>query len=350
MPELKRAPVFIDSDMGCDDALAVAWLHNQPGVQIVGASSVFGNSSVENTTANLITLLAALESDAPVTLGAAAPLVYAPTSSGALVHGPDGMWGAQQPQDLRTIARNAPAAIIAAAQAHPDLTIIALGPLTNLALAVQQNPAALAGRRLVALGGGRVGNITPVAEFNIFADPHALDVVLGSDMRIDLVTLDAFEQVLVDSGELSAGLADSGAPAGSLLAQALTGYAMATTRGAGGNITIPDAAAVIYALRPDLGTPQPATVRTVLDGELTRGQTIIATTFNHQIALGLGSSGIAHLVEQLATPGFSLDAAIGAALASAPHNARVIMQVDGAAMSRLLIEGLLGRERAVGVR
>ncbi len=346
-----QVPVFVDTDIGCDDALAVAWLLNEPQAHVIGFSTVFGNSSVQDTTRNLLTLLAALGVDLPVTMGATAPLTYPRTSSGALVHGPDGLWGAQQAYDLAHIRQDAPGAIAAAARANPGLTIIALGPLTNIARAVQAYPEDLADVRLVLLGGARAGgNATPVSEFNIFADPHALEVVLGGSLRIELITLDAFQQVLIDPAVLGPQLAQEGGAAGALLAQALMGYGAAQTQGAGGPVSIPDAAAVVYALYPELGAPEPAAVRVVIDGEYTRGQTIVAATFAHRVSLGLGASGVARLGERAVAAGFDLSTIIHGALERAAVNAQVVLTLDAQALIDRFENGLLGlaRERSVG--
>lgn len=346
-----RIPLFVDTDIGCDDALAVAWLLNEPRARVVGFSTVFGNSSVQDTTRNLLTLLSALGVDLPVAMGATAPLVYPRTSSGALVHGPDGLWGAQHAHDLASLRQDAPGAIAEAARAHPGLTIIALGPLTNLARAVQAFPADLAGVRVVALSGARSGgNATPVAEFNAFADPHALEVVLNSALNLELVTLDAFQQIVVDPATLGPQLAHEAGPAGAVLAQALMGYGAAQTQGAGGPIAIPDAAAVIYAVYPELAIAEPAAVRVVLDGEYTRGQTIVAATFAHRVSLGLGASGVARLGERAMAAGFDLSAIIHEAHGRAVDNAQVVPTIDASAVIDRLINGLLGlaRERSVG--
>lgn len=343
-------PIFIDTDIGCDDALAIAWLLRRPEARVIGFSTVYGNSSLQNTTANLLTLLDAMGCSLPVVCGAAAPLAYPRMSAGALAHGPDGLWGAQQPVDLSEVPQGAPSAIAAAARSHPGLTLIALGPLTNVARAVQAYPEDMRGVRLVVLGGAyESGNISPTAEFNIFADPHALAVVLEANLQINLITLDAFEQMRVESGPLTRRLSSEGGRAGAILAQALAGYAAALTRGMGGPIAIPDAAAVVYALRPDLAEAEAATVRVVVDGELTRGQTIIATSLGHQIALGLGASGLSRLADLVAA-GANLERAITDALRRAPHNARVVRRLDGQRMADIFEDGLrlVDIERVVG--
>jgi inosine-uridine nucleoside N-ribohydrolase len=332
------APIFIDTDMGCDDAIAVAWLMGQPAAQIVGMTSVFGNSSVENTTANVLTLLDAVGVTVPVTVGAATPLTFPYLPLGAFIHGPDGFWGAQTPHDLSGLGGDAPGAIAAAARAHPGLTVLALGPLTNIARAVQAHPDDLAGVRLVALAGARaVGNITPVAEFNVFADPHALAAVLESRMQIDLITCDAFEGLLLETEGLAGRLAGGNAALSALFAHLLEGYGQAEGRSGAARLAIPDAAAAIYALRPDLGKALPATVRVIVDGEYTRGQTVIATAPQHQIALAIGATGIAQMAAQVLAPGFDVGAAMALLLGQLPQNTRAVLSIDGATMADLLV-------------
>lgn len=341
--------VFIDTDTGCDDAIALAWLLRQPALRVLGLTTVFGNSSVQNTTTNLLTLLAALASDLPVTMGASAPLVYPRTGAGALVHGPDGLCGAQAALDREGVGQGAPGAIAAAARANPGLTLIALGPLTNIARAVQAYPENLAGVRLVALAGAHsTGTITAAAEFNAFADPHALQIVLDSQLKVDLITRDAFQHVLLDMALMPRLRHECGKP-GELLARILEGYGRAASRH-GTAVSVPDAAAVIYALHPQLGVALSATVRVVLEGEFTRGQTIMALSERHQAALALGISGVERLASSAGEPGFDYEAALREASARAPRNAQVVLQIDAEAMSVLLEEGLmaLGDERAVG--
>lgn len=344
-----RLPIFVDSDAGCDDVIALAWLLRCPEARVVGMSSVFGNSSVQNTTANLLTLLDHLGHDIPLTRGASAPLVYPRTSTGALVHGPDGLWGAQEPHDLTGVAEGAPGAIAAAARANPGLTLLALGPLTNIARAVQAYPDDLANVRLVALAGARgTGTITPAAEFNVFADPHALAVVLESKLRVELVTRDAFQHMLLDT-RLAARLEAEGSAVGRFLARVLSGYSRAVTHQQG-TVAVPDAVATIYALYPALGVAVPATVRVVTEGELTRGQTVIALSARHQAALALGTGGVEWLASSIASPNFDYEAALREASARAPRNASVVLEIDAPTLGEMLEDGLmaLSVERAVG--
>ncbi len=342
-PEPVVQPIFVDTDTGVDDAVAVAWLIEQRLARVVGLSTVFGNTSNTNAARNLLTLFAAAGRSYPVTIGAAAPLTLAATGTGALIHGPDGLWFAQQPLPIDTLPTDAPAAIATAAREHPGLTILALGPLTNIALAVQQYPTDLAGVRVVALGGAQVGgNRTPVAEFNIHADPHALDVVLQSDVVLEVVTLDAFDQVTVDPKRFPEQLSRRGGPVGRLLAAALGPYFQVQLANGVTKVSIPDAAAVIYALQPGTAVATSALVRVVTADDFTRGQTVIATTFNGRVSLIADDAELSALAAQaFTTPGFDLGTALFTIVSREPDNATVVLDVFERSMVRLLERDLL---------
>jgi inosine-uridine nucleoside N-ribohydrolase len=333
-------PVLVDTDIGVDDALAISWLLRQPNANVVGFSTVFGNTTVENATRNLLTLLEVGATPRPVAMGAAEPLELPRTRTGAFIHGPDGFWFAQRPQDLSAVPTDAPAAIAAAARANPGLTIIALGPLTNIAQAVQQYPADMAGVRLVALGGGKRGNSTALAEFNIYADPHALATVLASDMQIELVTLDAFEQLAFDVERFPARLDSRRNPVGQLLAPAVGAYFQASNMDGDDKAAIPDAAAVVYALNGDLGTPTSALVRVATEEGDTRGLTIIGDSLGSRMPMLATDEELSAISDRLLEPGFDLNAAIGAILAREPDNATVVLDIDEKRIERLFERSL----------
>jgi inosine-uridine nucleoside N-ribohydrolase len=339
-PASAQVKVFVDTDIGVDDAVAIAWLLDQRQVQIVGFSTVFGNTSVENASRNLLTLLDAAGRQIPVTMGASAPISFPRTRTGAFIHGPDGFWFAQAPADISGLPSDAPAAIAAAARANPGITFIALGPLTNFARAVERFPADLAGARLVALGGGKYGNITPVAEFNIYADPQALDIVLASGMKVELVTIEAFEQVTVDTSRLADRLGRRGGAVGQLLAALLPAYAQAATQGASTTIALPDTAAAVYAIRGDLGTPSSALVRVITDGGYARGQTIIGDTLGWRLSLIADDAELSSLADSAFTPGFDINASIFAILMRQADNAQVILDVNERRMVTLIERSL----------
>ncbi|MEN9936291.1 MAG: hypothetical protein RLZZ387_2870 [Chloroflexota bacterium] len=330
---MTTAPVFVDTDVGVDDAVAIAWLLR--AAKVIGFTTVFGNSSVEDATSNLLTLLhAAGFCHLPVAVGAAAPLVGARPRITTLIHGVDGFWGAQGSYDLVRLPHDAPSAIAAAARTYPAMTLVALGPLTNVALAVERFPADLAGVRVVALGGAwRGGNMTPVAEFNIYADPHALERVLAAGLRLELVTLDAFDRVVVDPEPFAQALAERCGPAGELLASMLPPY-FGAVASLDGVPSLPDVAAVVYALNPDLGTASPALVRVVTERCYAYGQTIFGFAPAERLRLVASDEELNALVE--AAGGLDLEAAVREIEQGARDNALVVCDVDGAAMAELL--------------
>lgn len=207
-------PVLIDTDPGIDDALALLYAWASPEIVVEAVTTVAGNVPVEVATANLARLLALCPPrPAPqVAAGAGAPLAR-PLVTAAYYHGEDGLGdtGDWPVPALATHAGHAVELILAAARRHgPRLTIIALGPLTNLALALEADPEALRRiGRLVAMGGAVdvPGNITPAAEFNMHVDPEAAARVLEAGLPIDLVPLDATRQAVLSRARLEAALA-----------------------------------------------------------------------------------------------------------------------------------------------
>jgi inosine-uridine nucleoside N-ribohydrolase len=334
--------VFVDTDIGVDDATAIAWLLNDRSTNVLGFTTVAGQTTVENSTQNLLTLLDVANRHLPVTMGAEQPLVYPRSHVGSFYVGPSGLWFSQVPHDLSHIPHDAPAAIAAAARANPGMTLLALGPLTNVARAARRFPNDMAGIHIIASAGSRgPGNRTPVAEFNAFGDPQALDIVLEHQLDVTLVTEDAFEQVKVDSTEFPQELTQDGGAMGQFLASALTPYFLALTQGAGGQVTIPDPVTAIYALRPELGTANTALVDVATDAGLTRGQTVMALDTNSKILMITSDAELSALADKVfSDPNFDINAALGAILARRPDNAKVVLVVKGQAMVRVLERGL----------
>lgn len=321
---------FVDTDTGVDDAVALALLLRAPEAKIVGITTVAGNTTVENATNNVLSLLdVAKPSPAiPVTIGAAAPLQVPLTRVGAFVHGPDGLWFAGSQHNLDALNDDAPAAIAAAARANPGLVILALGPLTNIAEAAERFPADLANARIIALAGAKVGgNRTAVAETNAFIDPDALQQLLQHQLDVTLVTWDAWSKVTVDSVAFPRLIAKAGA-LGQFLAGPLATYGQAQTQGAGGPMTIPDAVAALYALKPRPELATSALVEVVTDTGATRGQTIIAVTVPERISLIANDEEMSALADRVfSDPTFNQAEAIGAILQRRPDNAQVVLSL-----------------------
>lgn len=334
--------LLVDTDIGVDDAIAIAWLLRQPEAQIIGLTTVAGNTSLANASMNLLTLLQTAGVTLPITTGAALPLNGTAPRTASLVHGPDGFWGVQMLCDWQALPTDAPAAIARAAREHADLVLVALGPLTNFALAVQRFPDDLAGRRLVALGGARHGgNTSPVAEFNIFADPEALAVVLHSRLRTELLLLDAFDTLHVQPDTFLPALATHGGAVGRLLARSLQPYFAAMSRYDTGSPSLPDPAALIYVLHPELAEVVPAYVHVVTQPGVTWGQTVIALNAFEKARMLNSPEVFNQKVDAGMAAGQELSAAIEAILADVPpDNALVIPSIDAARMAAILEAGL----------
>lgn len=189
-------PLLIDTDPGVDDALALLMAFNDPLHEVVGLTIAAGNVGLRHTVANALKLCeVAGREDVPVFPGCAAPLLH-PAPDAADVHGRDGFGDAGHAPAARTAAdEHAALAILRLSHAHAGrLLLVALGPLTNLALAISLDPT-LPQRvaRLVVMGGAVTarGNITPVAEFNIHFDPEAARIVFAAFPRFDLADWEA---------------------------------------------------------------------------------------------------------------------------------------------------------------
>lgn len=177
----RRIPLLIDTDPGVDDALALLMAFNDPRHEVVGLTIAAGNVGLEHTVRNALKLCEVAGSDAPVFAGCATPLLH-PALDAAFVHGRDGFGDTGYAPSTRTVeAEHAALAILRLSHEHAgSLLLVALGPLTNLALALKLDPT-LPRRiaRLVVMGGAVTahGNMTPAAEFNIYFDPEAAQIV-----------------------------------------------------------------------------------------------------------------------------------------------------------------------------
>src|SRR5262249_54617246 len=205
-------PVVIDTDPGIDDALALllAWNSRELGIEAI--TTVAGNVPVEQATINLLRVLE-LRRPRPlpvIAAGAAAPLAR-PLVTAQGFHGHDGMGDLAGWPDVTVPVRPGGVDVLVdAARRHgPRLTVIALGPLTNVALALRAKEDVLRTVGRLVIMGGAVdvpGNVTPAAEFNAHVDPDALREVFSAGLTIDLVSLDATRQALLMAADLDAAL------------------------------------------------------------------------------------------------------------------------------------------------
>ena len=279
-------PVVIDTDSGIDDALAIVLALRSRELRVELVTTVAGNVGLRAATDNARRLLALHEpTESPrLVAGAARPLRGRPTTA-TEAHGDDGLAGLSRVRDARgrllfpasrgplPTREHAANAIVTGAREHGDaLTIIALGPLTNLARAIDANASAMrAVGRLIVMGGAieAPGNVTAAAEFNFHADPEAADCVLTSGMRITLVGLDVTRQVRLRWPVVRDALRDNE----SSLARAIR-HMMRPVDSNDGGLFLHDPLAVALAVDATLVRTRALPVRVETKGEHTRGMSI----------------------------------------------------------------------------
>ncbi|GAB6195584.1 nucleoside hydrolase [Lysobacter xanthus] len=190
-----RIPLLIDTDPGVDDALALLMAFDDPRFDVVGLTIAAGNVGLDHTVANALKLCEVAGVDVPVFPGCASPLLH-PARDAAYVHGRDGFGDTGYAKAAKQAeAEHAALAILRLSHEHAGrLLLVALGPLTNVALALKLDPT-LPSRvaRFVVMGGAVTGhgNITPAAEFNVYFDPEAARIVLDGFPHIDLADWEA---------------------------------------------------------------------------------------------------------------------------------------------------------------
>lgn len=272
--------IIIDTDPGIDDAMAILFAFRSPELQVAGLTSIFGNVSAERGALNALTLCQLAGISVPVAQGATVPLAMAPRPHSDYVHGSDGFGNIDWPQAEGTIdSRSAAQFIVETVHANPhEVTLIALGPLTNLALALELDPSIAGLVKEVVLMGGAVhetGNVSPVAEANIINDPHAADRVFGADWPVTMIGLDVTHQVLLKTSVL-ARIEAANPEQGGFLNKAAQHY-FDFYRGAMGidGCYFHDAATIAYVLDPSLFGCRHGRIRVATDG-LALGQTMMA--------------------------------------------------------------------------
>ena len=272
--------IIIDADPGNDDAVALLLALASPELDTLGVTTVAGNVPLTLTTRNARAIVElAGRDDVPVYTGADKPLVRAPVSA-EHVHGQSGLGGVVLAEPLQPLAEEkAVDFIIRTLRDEPagSVTLCALGPLTNVALALMQSPKIAARLREIVLMGGSGfagGNVTPCAEFNIYADPHAAQVVFRSGVPIVMLPLDVTHQV-ISTRERIAAIGEIGNRAGRTVAQLLTFAAATGVENYGGDgAPLHDPCVVAYLLRPELFAGRHINVEIETGSALTMGMTV----------------------------------------------------------------------------
>ena len=199
-PEAAPRKVILDCDPGIDDAFAIAFGCGHPGLELCGVTTVAGNVGLGRTTRNALAVLEFLgRADVPVAAGSAAPLLR-PFVEAHDVHGETGLGAASLPAPSgRPVAAHAVDFLIERIAAAPgEVTLVATGPLTNVALAVRRHPPLVTQVADFVIMGGSAGrgNVTPAAEFNIWCDPEAAAIVFAAGWRVTMAGLDVTHQAL----------------------------------------------------------------------------------------------------------------------------------------------------------
>jgi purine nucleosidase len=273
--------ILIDTDPGIDDAVAILWALAAPeALQVLGLVAVAGNLPVAQTEKNARRLCElAGRRDVPVFAGCARPLLQSPIMA-AQIHGETGLGELTLPEpSLPLQSRHGVDFLIdALREAEVDsVTLCALGPLTDIAMALAKAPE-IAGRvhELVVMGGARddLGNVTPAAEFNIYADPHAAAMVLASGLPLVMVPLDATHKVLSTPARI-ARVRALGNECGRAIATLLAPPAGLPQRRYGIGPPLHDPCVIAYLLRPDLFAGRPVNVMVETASPLTLGMTVV---------------------------------------------------------------------------
>ena len=300
-------PILLDCDPGHDDAIALLLALASPEVELLGVTTVAGNQTVEKTTANAIRILELVgREDVPVARGADRPLVRDPFVA-AYVHGESGLDGPDLPPARREPVTQHAVDFLAARVSGK--TLVATGPLTNVALLLALRPETRPDRIVLMGGAIAEGNVTPAAEFNVWADPEAAARVFASGIDVTMVGLDVTHQALVTRRHAET-LRASGR-VGAVVADLLAFYDRFHREiyGFDGS-PIHDAVALAYAFRPDLLETRELNVEVDCESELCRGRTVVdlwrrsGREPNAHVAVGIDADAfVALLLERLASLG-----------------------------------------------
>lgn len=269
---MSKLKMLIDTDPGVDDAMAILFAGLCPDIELVAMTSVFGNLVATKATRNALVLAEMIEHDIPVAQGAEIPLIQTPNQVSDHVHGPEG-FGDHPAMHPRAKADPRPAhqMICDIVHAHPnEITLCPIGPLTNIALALQHDPSIAAKTKQVVLMGGSLdagGNVTKHAEANIWNDPHAADLVFAAPWDVTMVGLDVTDTILCRPEDFSE-MANSAPKKGGFLKTASEFYInfYLEKRGLNG-CSLHDPAAVIAAAYPHLFEVENHSLEVKVDGE-----------------------------------------------------------------------------------
>ena len=283
--------IIIDTDPGIDDALALLLALQSPELEVAAITTVSGNVPVDVATRNVFTILSLLSPDKrpPVAMGSARPLEKEPIFA-ISVHGDDGLGGLYgcrdpfgglrypAPQVTPSIHDGPDEILFQLASSSETLTIIALGPLTNIAEAIKRDRATMARlKRVVVMGGavGVPGNVTATAEFNIHVDPHAAQLVFHADIPLTLVGLDVTRKVRFTREMVKRQIAPRRTVIGQFVCDCTSElFSFFEEREGEASFPLHDPLAIGVAIDPSFVSCEPMHVKIETRGEITQGMTV----------------------------------------------------------------------------
>ncbi|NMC30304.1 MAG: nucleoside hydrolase [Pelolinea sp.] len=305
--------IIIDTDPGVDDSIAISVALRSPELEVVGLTSVFGNATNEITAQNALRLVE-LEGhgNIPVARGCDVPLVVELESIASEVHGNDGLGNTHLPAPKgKPINKSAAEFIIDTVRANPgEVMLVPIGPLTNIAVALKTDPQIVPMIKKIVLMGGAVsihGNISPVAEANIYHDPHAADIVMQAGCPVVMVGLDVTQQVIM-TPQFFEEVFKVKNPATNLIKRILPVYQAYHDRfhKMGGSIHTHDPSAIAYVINPALFETRSVPVFVETIGRC-KGQTVAdehrqwESRKDIEVCQGVNSAGVLALIKERLT-------------------------------------------------
>ena len=293
--------IIIDTDPGIDDALAICYALNQPQLQVMALSCVYGNIATSLATENALRLCELCDNPALVAAGATQPLTITPHPVADFVHGSNGFGNVALPAAQRKPeSLSAAELIVKLINENPgEVTLVAVGPLTNIALALQLSPEITDRVASVVIMGGtfyREGNVSPHAEANIWNDPHAAKQVFNANWPLTVHGLDVTRQITF-SREFLDHIASVRPVPGDFLRQAAEFYIEFYTSRQGINGCCPhDHLALAYITHPEWFTLESGQLDVITEGEqigrtlLNAPETVTSTGPEKQIATDVDSA------------------------------------------------------------
>ena len=265
--------VIFDTDPGVDDAMALLFLHHHKDIDLIGVTTVFGNARIEVTTRNALFLKREWKIEAPVAQGAGETFIphrvtHEPPKH---IHGADGLGNIGVPETVDMAPDPRPAAqfIIDMVRKYPgEVTLVAVGRMTNLANALKQDPEIVSLVKEVVIMGGAFevpGNVTPAAEANIHGDPEAADIVATATWPVVWIGLDVTMQTVMTRTQLK-DIADAAGRRGKLLFDLSQFYIDFYEGLVDDGMVVHDSCACAYVVAPELFTTRSGTVRVVCGG------------------------------------------------------------------------------------